>query len=380
MTAARPVKRIVALFPELMGTGGIQEAGRLTAAALLDIARKHEWSIDLLSLNDPRGLQAIPATTAMIPFQGFKRSRANFALAAVARACRGSRITVVAAHPHLALPAWLMKLLRPKLKIVTISHGVEVWARLPALRRRAFLESDVLMAPSTYTIEQIVQVQGAKRAKTRRLAWPLSPGLLELAEARTPLSLPPNFPTGLVVLAVARQVATEKYKGIDLLIRAVVQLLPELPSIQLVVVGGGDDLPRNQRLAAEMRVADRTHFFETLSRAETVACYARCDVFALPSTGEGFGLVFLEAMAFCKPVIGAVAGGITDIVENEQNGLLVAPGNVNDLAQALRRLLTNEPLRNELGRRGGQIVRTKFQFAKFEAGLEAILRECDRAS
>jgi glycosyltransferase involved in cell wall biosynthesis len=96
----------------------------------------------------------------------------------------------------------------------------------------------------------------------------------------------------------------------------------------------------------------------------------------LPSAGEGFGLVFLEAMAFSKPVVGASCGGTTDIVEDGINGLLVPPGDAGALAQALGRLLGDEPLRAGLGQRGAEIVRRKFQFAVFQSELEKILGEC----
>ena len=113
-----------------------------------------------------------------------------------------------------------------------------------------------------------------------------------------------------------------------------------------------------------------------MSNEEVAACYAHADLFALPSTGEGFGLVFLEAMAFSKPVVGAASGGTTDVVEEGINGLLVPPNNVGALAQALSRLLCDESLRAELGRRE-EIVRRKYQFAAFQSALERILDESD---
>jgi phosphatidyl-myo-inositol dimannoside synthase len=367
--------RIVALFPALLGAGGIQESGRLTAAALAEIASTYGWSTDFLSLNDSPGYQSFSMASATIAFLAFGRAKTRFVLSAMAHARQRTRI-VLAAHPHLALPAAQLRLLQPKIKTVVISHGIEVWQRLPALRRLAFLASDIFIAPSRYTIEQIIKVQGVARAKTRRVAWALSPSFLQLAERPEQLHLPFAFPSGLVVLAVARHMASEKYKGIDQLIRAVAQILPRVPSLHLVVVGGGDDLPRHRKLAAEMSVAARVHFFEALSPAETAACYSKCDVFALPSTGEGFGFVFLEAMAFAKPVIGVATGGVTDVVEHEQNGLLVAPGDLGQLVGTLENLLTSEPLRLELGRRGAQIVRSKYRFEQFRSDLEAVLREC----
>jgi phosphatidyl-myo-inositol dimannoside synthase len=378
-TVAQSKNRIVALFPSLLGVGGIQEASRLTAATLTEIAPSYGWSVDYLSLNDSPGHPSLPGSNAAIPFSAFGGAKVRFVASAMARARSETRI-VLAAHPHLALPAAQMKLLQPKLKTVVISHGVEVWERLPMWRRLAFLKSDLFMAPSRYTIEQIIRVQGAPPEKMRRVAWPLSPSFVEMSEQREKLPLPSAFPRGLVVLSVARLVAAEKYKGVDQLIRAVAQLLPRAPELHLVVVGGGDDLPRHQRLAVELGVASRVHFLDALSPAETAACYARCDIFTLPSTGEGFGFVFLEAMAFAKPVIGAAAGGVTDIVEDGQNGLLVSQNDLGQLVKSLELLATNQSLRVELGQRGAQIVRSKYRFERFRSELEDVLRECGFAS
>lgn len=188
----------------------------------------------------------------------------------------------------------------------------------------------------------------------------------------------PYFPRGRIVLTVGRWAASERYKGADLLIGAIAQLRGTHPDLHLVAVGSGDDLPRLRALADSLGVSGVTHFFENLSREEIAACYARADLFALPSTAEGFGLVFLEAMAFAKPVIGAAAGGSVDVIEDGVNGLLVPPNDLESLAQMLDRLLRDEVLRTELGRRGGEIVRQKFQFSTFQAELERIVTDCAR--
>lgn len=374
-TPQRRPQRIVALFPELLGVGGIQEAGRLTAVALTQIALKHGWSTEFLSLNDARGPQTLPSNDTATPLEGFGRSKARFALSAMQKARGGTRIVLVA-HPHLAVPAAQMKFAAPTVKMIVISHGIEAWSPLPWFRRRAFLRSDIFLAPSRYTAEKIVDAQGAPREKVRILAWPLSPNILRMAERPEDLPLPVNFPRGLIVLAVGRLASCERYKGIDRLIRAVAQLHAKIPGLHLVVIGGGDDLARHVKLATDFGVAAQVRFFDNLSRNEIAACYSRADVFALPSTGEGFGLVFLEAMAFAKPLIGASAGGITDVVEEGENGLLVSPGDAEQLATTLGRLLANERLRIQLGERGAKIVRSRYRFEEFRAKLEAVLQDC----
>jgi hypothetical protein len=96
----------------------------------------------------------------------------------------------------------------------------------------------------------------------------------------------------------------------------------------------------------------------------------------LLSTGEGFGLVFLEAMAFAKPVVGVAFGGVTDLIENGVNGLLVPPGDTDQLRAALGRLLGDKSLCTEMGQRGAEIVRHRYEFGRFQNALEQMLRDC----
>jgi glycosyltransferase involved in cell wall biosynthesis len=373
------VKRIIGLFPELLGVGGVQEAGRQTAAALLGIANRHGCSASFLSLNDPSGERFFPAGEQQVFLRGFGRSKMRFGLAAIrdARELTNDRAhLVVAGHPHLALPAALMRLVSPRLRMVVMSHGVEVWKTLATVRREALLRADVVLAPSSDTAEKLSKVQGVPQGKIRKLAWPVDPKILQMADNPAALRIPRGFPQGQVILTVGRWAAAERYKGADELIKAVTQLSAARRGLHLVAVGGGDDLPRLRGLASECGVLDRVHFLDRISREDLGACYAHCDVFALPSAGEGFGLVFLEAMAFSKPVIGASTGGTTDLIEDGVNGLLVPPGDSDRLTQALFRLLREEPLRRELGRRGAEMVRGKYGFVMFQAGLESVLCKC----
>lgn len=367
---------IIGLFPALLSIGGVQEAGRLTAAALRDIASRRGWRVDFLSLNDLPGPQVFQAGEVQVSFRGFARHKLRFTLSAIGRARRFAKarpLVALAAHPNLAFPIEWIQRASPTLKTVVMSHGVEVWTPLPLLRRGALLRADRVLAPSSDTAQKLTAIQGVLPGRVRVLPWPLNPDFLRLANAPAKLPAPAHFPEGRVVLTVGRWAASERYKGADELIGAVSMLRADIPDLQLALVGKGDDLPRLRRLAAETSVADRVHFFDHLSREEVAACFARADVFALPSTGEGFGIVFLEAMAFGKPVVGAACGGTTDVIEDGINGLLVPPREPERLAQALKILLQNESLRAAMGQCGLEIVRQKYQFDIFRAGLEEVL-------
>lgn len=374
-TAGAPARNIVALFPELLGVGGVQEASRLTAAAIVASAQEHHWAFDFLSLNDSAGPHTIGVGGQTIAFRSFGRAKIRFALAALRVAHSLPReipIVIIATHPNLALPAiWLRH--SSHSRVLVMSHGIEVWNRLPTLRRRALAKATTVLGPSSDTVEKLIKVQGLTKGNVRKLAWPISPSFLRLADAPTRLMTPAGVPPSPFVLTVGRWVSAERYKGLDDLIRAVVQIRAEIPNLSLVAVGSGDDLPRLRKVAADSGVADRVHFLENLSREELAACYAQADIFALPSSGEGFGLVFLEAMAFSKPVVAAASAGARDVVEDNVNGLLVPPGDPASLAKALSGLLCDASLRERLGRQGATIVREKYRFDAFQRELATIL-------
>jgi phosphatidyl-myo-inositol dimannoside synthase len=375
MKSAEP-KQIIGLFPELLGIGGVQEAGRLTAAAIQRIATRRDWSVDFLSLNDAESANSFVLEGVSVRFRGYGRAKVPFVVNALRRArslSLGTTHFVLAAHPNLALPASLMRLNRSRLKTGVISHGIEVWEPLPYFRRRALVGADIALAPSADTMRRLIEVQGVSPQKVRRLAWPINPAFLRMADTPAELPCPALFSQRPVILTVGRWSASERYKGADELIGAVAQLSVEFPNVTLVAVGGGNDIPRLRKLAGTSGVSERVHFLENLSREEIAACYAHADVFALPSSGEGFGIVFLEAMAFAKPVIAAACGGATDVVEDGVNGLLVPPRHTEQLATALRRLLGDAALRERFGARGRQIVTEKYSFEVFESQLAEIL-------
>jgi glycosyltransferase involved in cell wall biosynthesis len=151
--------------------------------------------------------------------------------------------------------------------------------------------------------------------------------------------------------------------------------LKTAPDTSLVLVGDGNDRPRLEKIARDLGVSGRAYFLHGLTPDQLFACYANCDVFALPSSGEGFGLVFLEAMALGKPVIGGAHGGIPDIVEDGATGLLVPYGDVERLAQALESFFNNPARARGMGASGKDRLAKTFSSAQFQLRLTEILNE-----
>lgn len=365
------IAMIIGLFTGLAGIGGVQLAGRETVAALVAIARDRRWPCVFLSLNDARGEQEGRLAEWRFRYIGFARSRARFAFKALQFAHRKPRV-IFAGHPNLAPISTMMKAASKNAKTIVGAHGVEVWRPLPVVRRKTLQRADICVAPSTDTAQRLETVQGVPERKIHRLPWPLDPQFADFVRNPNQFPRPENFPHGRVVLSVGRWDASERYKGADLLVQAVAELSRDFTELQLVLVGSGDDLPRLQQLAQTLHIAEKVHFFTEFSRERLAACYAAADIFALPSTGEGFGLVFLEAMAFGRPVIGTNVGGIPDVIEDGREGLLIEPS-LPALSCALRKLLSNRVFCTELGARARERVEREFTFEKFRQRLGEIV-------
>ena len=370
---------IVGLFPELAAAGGVQRAGRLTAAALASFAARQGEACRFLSLNDPPEASPLRIGSQEIAFAGFRRSKPRFFHASW-NAARQQPSLVVALHPHLAPVVAAMKFCAPRTRAVIFAHGVEVWTPLRFLRRRSLHLADLVFAPSTDTLRHLLTQQGLPGEKVRKLPWSLGPEF-DSGAARSAGSHPPEgFPRGRVILTVGRWDAREAYKGVDHLIMALPRLLETVPELHLVAIGSGSDVPRLERLAQQSGVAAHIHFLSALPPQDLWSAYDSCDAFALPSRGEGFGLVFLEAMAHGKPVVGGAHGGTPDVIDDGVTGYLVRYGDVPQLTDCLQRLLADDAARGSMGARALERVRRDFTFDRFSRGLAEALQSLSTRS
>jgi phosphatidyl-myo-inositol dimannoside synthase len=365
---------LIGLFPELEAPGGVQRAGRHMAFLLSEYAAAKKWEYRLLSLNDTQELHRMRVSEREYVFTGAARSKAGFAVSAMKAARRRAKL-VLAAHPNLAPIVRSMNILAPRMKSIICTHGIEVWEPLPRMRRRSLQHATLVLAPSRATADYVISMQGVAAEKVRVLPWGLDPDfetkLFGIADAR----LPADFPQGRVILTVGRWLATERYKGMDTLLQALPRLLLRWPDVQLVMVGAGDDREWLVNIAKDSGVQKHVHFLSGLSYGQLSACYATAELFALPSRGEGFGFVYLEAMARGKPVIGGAHGGAPEVIQDGVTGYLVQHGDTEQLATSIDALLENPERAKEMGVRGRERVEKEFRFAVFAKAFKKILRE-----
>ena len=186
------------------------------------------------------------------------------------------------------------------------------------------------------------------------------------ASVRAELGVPED--TQLVAI-VAR---LNPWKGHRQLLAAVSGLAPHLPDVRLLVVGEGDQRAAFESFAADLGIADRVHFLGF--RQDALRLIHASDVFAMPSSGEPFGLVYLEAMRCGVPVVALDDGGTPEVVDDGVTGLLSPPGDAAMFTSNLRRLLEDSDLRARLGAAGRDVVERRFRPERMAADFAAIIR------
>jgi len=157
-----------------------------------------------------------------------------------------------------------------------------------------------------------------------------------------------------VILTITRLVYR---KGIDTVIRSMKQIVKQNPDTIYLIAGGGEDEHRLKKLVDELELNYWIKFVGRVPDEELLLYYNVCDVFVMPSKTtppnvEGFGIVFLEANACGKPVVGSYSGGIPDAIVDEETGIMVPEDNPDELAGALLTFLNDNELAQKVGAKG----------------------------
>ena len=362
-------KSVIGLFTELRPTGGVPQFGRHAAAALTTIAAERGDECRLFSLRDARGMHELAVGDARVRFRGYGGERLPFALGVLAAGLNASRVFM--AHPYLASLAIPLRVARPNARVFIAAHGIDVWSPLSVARRAGLRAATGVMAVSAATARIVAEQQGVAPGRISVVFNALDP-LIEAAAQRDGNA--PARRSANLVLSVGRLAASERYKGIDTVLKALPLVLSSVPDTRYVVVGDGDDRPRLEELSRSLGVGDRVEFVGHVGVERLLRSYRDCAVFAMPSSGEGFGIVFVEAMAFGKPVVAANRGGAPEVVIDGKTGFLVEPDDVDTLAHRLVQLLSDEALRATQGAAARERVAACYTFDRFRTTLSDLLK------
>lgn len=251
---------------------------------------------------------------------------------------------------------------------VVWTHAKELLA-WQQLLRWTLPSADAVLVISSHT-RGLVASLGVPTAKMVRI--PYAPDCPHDAQPQ------PRKGAGKTILTVAR--LDELYKGHDVMMRALPLIAGKFPDVQWVIVGDGKLRAHYERTAAARSLSGRVRFVGAATRLERDSWFQRCDVFvmlsrdrALDGGAEGFGIVFLEANAFGRPVVAGRAGGSTDAVVDGTTGVLVDPENELEVADAICALLGNPKRAQALGEAGRLRVQDELSWARTATVIEDVL-------
>lgn len=246
---------------------------------------------------------------------------------------------------------------------------------------RAIRKADAYIANTRFERDYLVEQRGISPDKITVVGVGVDVELFEEADGR---SLRQRYGWGdaPVVAFIGQQVP---HKGIDIVFQAMQQIWPEIPGACLLIAGAKTTYSATIRHMLHQlppHLQDRVAIIDDFAEKEKPAIFAACDMLAFPSGHESFGIVFLEAWAAGKPVIGARVGAIPTVIDEGRDGLLVEHRDADDLAGAIRTLLSRPALRRELGANGRQKVKQRYTWNivadKFRAIYKRALEQRQR--
>ena len=248
-------------------------------------------------------------------------------------------------------------------------HGIDVWGALPARVMSRLCSYDLLISSSNFTVQKMHHVY----PDTQSLPF----SVINPSIVRPTLFSTPVYPSNLHLLTVSRLSKAHSYKGHRQIIAALAMF--KNPSWRWTVVGSGDDEPHIKMLSNEYGISSRVDFLGDLPDSDLSKLYKECSVFVLPShfsnpastavTGEGFGIVYLEAAMAGKASIAALDGGHTDLIVDGRTGWFVPDQGASSLLSIFEYLSQHPSEIIACGQRARERALSYFTLSNFSEQL-----------
>lgn len=276
----------------------------------------------LFSGNTPRYLQTLHFTIKLI--LGALKNRPNLIL------CGHINFAPVAflIYRITTVPYWI------------IVYGTEVWDVQESSKIKALQAANQIISISSYTRERLINEQKISLEKISLLPVTFDADRFKISSK--PYYLLKRYGLQVqqpIILTVGRLSSFDRYKGYDQILKSLPKIRHEIPNIHYILVGKGDDRPRIEQLISQLNLQECVTLAGFVADDELCDHYNLCDVFAMPSKGEGFGIVYLEALACGKPTVGGNQDGAIDALCQGELGALVNPDDVEAIAKTLIQIL-----------------------------------------
>ncbi len=227
--------------------------------------------------------------------------------------------------------------------LVLMVYGIDVWKPSYRLVRQWLKAVHAVWSISAITTERMNQWAGLPAARYTQLPNAIHLDRYAMAPRRADLQARHGLEGAQVIMTLARLPENERYKGVDEVIEVMPALLQDIPNLKYLVAGDGEDRPRLMQKAQALGLADRVVFVGMISEADKADYFRLADAFVMPGRGEGFGFVFLEALACGVPAVGSQLDGSREALRGGELGELADPTDPATIRACIVRALAKPP-------------------------------------
>ena len=326
-------------------TGGIEKVCRVMGKALYEYGLQKDKCIEIMSMHDHQNEADRNIYFPKRIFSGYSADKASFVLSAV-RNGRSADIVVIS-HINLLVVGWFIKKVNPTVKIILLAHGIEIWGKLSRLKKKILPCCDQILCVSSFTAEKIrsnYQLPFTEIQVLNNCIDPFLP-LADMDYSRQKLREKYKINNAdIVLMTLTRLSVRDRYKGYDVVLKAMVDLLQKNKGIKYLLAGGYSNAEKIfiDNLIEKYGLEKNVILAGYIPEEELTVYFSMADIYVMPSTKEGFGIVFIEAMYYGLPVIAGNKDGSTDALLNGKLGLLIEPNNAAAVAEAVEKMILNK--------------------------------------
>jgi len=315
--------------------GGIEKFNRAFLFGLSTLENQGKCLVDAASMYDSHSEEKYYSSAN---YRVYKKQKKKFVFNEILKA--GKYQEIILGHINLAIFGLLIKILFPRIKVYLIAHGIEVWSKLSGLKKEILKRVDIVLAVSNFTKDKLIEVNNVDKHKIQLFHNTLDPHFVFPIDFNRPEYLKERYGINeedKIIFTLTRLAFTEKYKGYDKVIEVLPKVIESIPNIKYLIAGKPDERERARllKIIDDNKLQNHVLLVGFVADEEVSDHYKLADVFIMPSQKEGFGIVFIEAMACGLPVIAGNKDGSVDALQNGKLGTLLNPDNTDEIATVL---------------------------------------------
>jgi len=356
------------------GIGGIQKFNKAFMKASEELSIENNNDFKAYSLHDhSQDSRYISSSN----FKGFSGNRIIYILQSIVLGLKSD--IVIIGHVNLATIGYVIKMYNKDIKVIYLTHGIEVWSKLPLIKKWGIKCADNILAVSNFTKQKLVDVQSIDPKKITIFPNTIDPFFEIPSSFDKPKYIMDKYgikENSKVILSISRMSYFDRDKGYSKVAVVLPEVLKEFPDLKYIIVGRGDEqeVRRLRRLIRTLKLENNVILTGLVPDEEIKDYYLLSDVLVLPSKKEGFGIVFIESLVCGRPVIAGNADGSVDALLGGELGTLVDPDDIEKIANAIIKVLKGDICNKLLDKSYLQsICIKKFGFDKFRVRLENLL-------